>query len=525
MYELPNCKLTNQYIYHGVSCWDFLELTLEDAYDTVLAPIIKPDERYLDGSNDYFFGPNDDLANLDYDVGALLEFVVNHSPPLAKPRVVHVRSYIDNTPLPAVKVVNYRPKYTRSFYQGQTSDSGYIVILGSRVDDTVLVAGPGYLDTGQKRNSPYSWYSGVAAFDGSAVNRKYNTVYTASADGDSLEMTLDPIQGEYPAIPFADFDGISLDFRLRTMQAFPAIPTLQQLPDTGGVLDHSLVQDNNAYEATVAADDTSSTGTFRVWAVDDSADTFFFDTDFQSVALSDPLEINELFGGEHNPTLSLDTTIANLERVTVMATRYPPLREGIAPDALQAGHVHHLDLYPQTDLGAESSLAIHYDDSDLALADSTAEALLSVFRWDRQIGQWLEQPSILDTALNLVTASLDQDGTYALFTVDTPTGIDDDQGESPLPRGFRLEQNYPNPFNATTTISFALTRRSNVTLQVYNALGQTTRTLARGIMSAGVHSIVWDGTNEHGDVVASGVYFYRLTTDNATATKKMLLLK
>lgn len=94
-----------------------------------------------------------------------------------------------------------------------------------------------------------------------------------------------------------------------------------------------------------------------------------------------------------------------------------------------------------------------------------------------------------------------------------------------LPTVFELDQNYPNPFNPTTDIAFALPVQSNVELTVFNVLGQKVATLASGVMPAGKHQITWKSTNDDGQAVASGVYFYRLTTDKFTDTRKMLLLK
>ncbi|MEW5701503.1 MAG: cohesin domain-containing protein [Candidatus Zixiibacteriota bacterium] len=101
-------------------------------------------------------------------------------------------------------------------------------------------------------------------------------------------------------------------------------------------------------------------------------------------------------------------------------------------------------------------------------------------------------------------------------------------GIEPLPRDFVLEQNYPNPFNAATTISFSLRGSAGTVatrLEVFNVLGQHLATLIDEPMEPGNYSRVWDGTSESGQAVASGLYFYRLTTGNHTETKKMVLLK
>ena len=103
-----------------------------------------------------------------------------------------------------------------------------------------------------------------------------------------------------------------------------------------------------------------------------------------------------------------------------------------------------------------------------------------------------------------------------------PTGIAE---ESPIPREFFLSQNYPNPFNPTTTISYGLPKDSNVKLEIFNLLGQRVMTLLDERQTAGYKSIIWDGRDNNGQSVSSGIYFYRVNTGDRQITKKMTLLK
>ncbi len=98
------------------------------------------------------------------------------------------------------------------------------------------------------------------------------------------------------------------------------------------------------------------------------------------------------------------------------------------------------------------------------------------------------------------------------------TGIDDNA--SGLPRVYTLAQNFPNPFNAQTQINFALSNQSDVTIEIYNLLGQKIATLTEGLLPAGTHTVNWDASD-----VASGIYYYKLTAGDYTAVKKMTLLK
>jgi hypothetical protein len=98
-------------------------------------------------------------------------------------------------------------------------------------------------------------------------------------------------------------------------------------------------------------------------------------------------------------------------------------------------------------------------------------------------------------------------------------------GNEELPRRFGVSPNYPNPFNPTTTIKYQLPRTSEVRLTVYNVLGQAVRRLVDAKVEAGYHSVEWDGSNEVGAQVASGIYIYRFTADNYLNVQKMILMK
>ena len=93
------------------------------------------------------------------------------------------------------------------------------------------------------------------------------------------------------------------------------------------------------------------------------------------------------------------------------------------------------------------------------------------------------------------------------------------------PRTINLSQNFPNPFNPTTTIQFDLPTASDVKIYIYNAAGQKIRTLTNGNLSVGSHQVEWDGRNDAGQKVTSGVYLYQLKTNNYSKVMKMILAK
>tara|TARA_Y100000294_G_scaffold95795_2_gene89137 strand:+ start:19056 stop:20669 length:1614 start_codon:yes stop_codon:yes gene_type:complete len=97
--------------------------------------------------------------------------------------------------------------------------------------------------------------------------------------------------------------------------------------------------------------------------------------------------------------------------------------------------------------------------------------------------------------------------------------------EDALPTEFALNQNYPNPFNPSTSITFDIPESGDVTLTVWNMLGEQVRTLVASNMTTGSHSVQFDGLDDAGTPLATGIYLYRLDTAKFNATKKMLLMK
>jgi hypothetical protein len=93
------------------------------------------------------------------------------------------------------------------------------------------------------------------------------------------------------------------------------------------------------------------------------------------------------------------------------------------------------------------------------------------------------------------------------------------------PSHFELKGNYPNPFNPETIMEFTLPQQTPVTLKVYNILGQVVNTVVDEVLPAGNHAVKWDGTNDMGKEVASGVYFYRIKAGDFESTQKMTLLR
>ncbi|HWO57508.1 MAG TPA: T9SS type A sorting domain-containing protein [bacterium] len=146
------------------------------------------------------------------------------------------------------------------------------------------------------------------------------------------------------------------------------------------------------------------------------------------------------------------------------------------------------------------------------LVSTTLESMASVSAGHREL---FSVPVTGDGTADLIEVQMsDADGALLAVTA----------YKSVLPTDYALEQNYPNPFNAGTVIPFALKDASEWTVTIYNVMGQVVRTFT-GRNDAGRVTVTWDGADHNGAAVSSGVYFYRVQTDNWHATKKMTLVK
>ncbi|MCH7769964.1 MAG: T9SS type A sorting domain-containing protein [Bacteroidetes bacterium] len=103
----------------------------------------------------------------------------------------------------------------------------------------------------------------------------------------------------------------------------------------------------------------------------------------------------------------------------------------------------------------------------------------------------------------------------------SPTNVED----ATIPIEFSVTQNYPNPFNPSTTIKYSIPQQSLVTIKVYDILGTEVKTLVNGERTPGIYSVQWNGDNNYGSKVATGIYIYRVVAGNFVQVKKMILMK
>ena len=95
----------------------------------------------------------------------------------------------------------------------------------------------------------------------------------------------------------------------------------------------------------------------------------------------------------------------------------------------------------------------------------------------------------------------------------------------PAPVEYNLSDAYPNPFNPSTTFSFSVPVEGNISLNIYDMSGRLIRSLVDGMLDQGYHNMVWNGLDNNGQAVSSGLYIYSLQGDDVSITKKMVMMK
>ena len=148
--------------------------------------------------------------------------------------------------------------------------------------------------------------------------------------------------------------------------------------------------------------------------------------------------------------------------------------------------------------------------------------LLLVYTMGR--AQEVEAENSINDSLSVIIQTADSANTEESIGVNSQYS-DENMIEDVVPRTPVLNQNYPNPFNPSTDITFSLISQEQVSLSVFNLLGQNVRMLVEEVMGEGFHKVHWDGRDDLGRRVPGGIYFCRIKAGNWSATRKMVALE
>jgi len=540
-YESPACQNTHQYLCYFRSCWDVFEDLFERTYygsgflDGIWAPIKKPhhddeNERLIPTGDDAYWGPNilqgPDVSLLNYNVGGLIVFPVTPEDPDVDIQDMIVEVYSGLGGLPNIDVTLERKLggvIIERVPQGKTAlnpvpppaKKGEIIVLGMGPEDDIDACGHAYIATPAKRKAFAStvekhWFSGTAT--------------VSEAAGGLLSMEMTQVDGLYPLIVSGDLSETALTFTLEMQSHLPSVPEVEVSPRNIPETILPMTADENGYNVDIEGD-LGSSGFLTVYSEDASQQPFFFEAPYRKMAgagAQEQLQVSFSDGA----VVWLDSTNMSIDEVIILKSSFPIPLEGMSEMSVQVSDAYSVLTYPDITFTGTNTILIYYSEEPLAFSEiELQENDIKIFRWDKSSGGWQVIGGNIDVESNYVIATINGPGVYTVFATDITTDVEDDNHGDVLPYRFELSQNYPNPFNPVTTIEYNLPRKSNVTIEVYNVLGQKIRTLLDREKSAGSYTITWDGKTANCQPAATGVYLYRFRAGDHVETKKMLLLR
>ncbi len=422
-YQNPSCQNTEQWVLNGsLSCWDYWESRAQRTINGLYIPIRKPDqgdtlEHLTPPGLDYIRGPNDNLILLDYDVGRLVYFASTIMPPDPVNRSLNL--HVDGVPVGGCEVTLKKPLSAGGFRyldQGKTRNDGLIWVLGASGPDHLQTYGHNYTIVNPAKGTAFA-----------GISRQW---LTASLDlstvvGDSVSMTLQPIEGDYPLVLLTDISQDPQRWRLEYTQPFSQLPTLEFLSGSGQPMTPSVTELNGGYDATPDAL-IASEGQARLEAVDVVGHSFFVPFSYIRYDITESSQLSKLLGPNATAILSLSSDNNTTAKALIAASSYPPILTGLEADAIQAGDAYSTSVSPSVTLTGTNNLTILYTDDDLQAGNSLIgdESLLQIYRWDEGGNSWQLVGGIVDTVRNEVTAPITELGTYAAFTTDSGIGSD-----------------------------------------------------------------------------------------------------
>ncbi len=412
-YASAACQNNNHWALYGQSCWGLFESDYENFYgpDNIYAEIYEPTERTLPAGVDYIAGPNNEAA-LNHDVGALVVFPDAITAPASEAVDIIVTNPATGTPLPMIAIGVELPGGA-IISQGYTSDFGDIFALGASTGSIISASGQV-----TERSAPFgkrfadpTWFSGSFVYDGSPG---------------PLQLPLRPVSGSFPFNLRVDLNSPTQEINLDITTFFSTAPILKHIAgsDVGQSNFDALT---NGYSAAIDGP-VADVGEFRIEALDASDSIFFVGVPYAWHSITPSGSATRVSAHDGSALLEIDAANILLSQILIASSRYPVLRNGLDPLAIQGGAAQTLAFASTATLEGDNELTIRYFDSDLqnsarGFGDETS---LRMHFWNSDSLRWELVGGSVDTAFNEVTSEITEQGVYAAFTTadvsSTPCG-------------------------------------------------------------------------------------------------------
>ena len=260
--------------------------------------------------------------------------------------------------------------------------------------------------------------------------------------------------------------------------------------------------------------------------VDTTAIVVFSETDTLNVVTLPADSSTVTVNFTNKSSLSINFTSGNVANNVLNVTQYSDI-SGSFPDVPVFNNgIFYYDIALEVDQ-FEAELTFGYTDS-LLTALGIDEDSLAVSYYDSTDSRgyiWHSIPCVINKITNAITVTVNQFSLWALTGKEEPLITHITEQKNQYPDDFKLFSNYPNPFNPETTIVYQIPKSSFVTIKIYNVIGKAVKTLVNTQKNPGRYSVKWDGTNEFGQTVSSGLYIYRMQAGEFSSVEKMLFIK
>ena len=229
---------------------------------------------------------------------------------------------------------------------------------------------------------------------------------------------------------------------------------------------------------------------------------------------------------DHNSSLTVNFTSGDVTNKTLTITQYTDIATSFPNVPGFNNSLAYFDISLNVDYFS-AELTFSYSDSLLNILGINEDSLAVCFydSIDARGFMWHLVPATIDKINNTITLTTDHFSLWAITSKDEELITNVNEPAGYMPNGFKLFQNYPNPFNPETIITFQIPKSSFVTLKIYNTTGQLIKTLLSENVTKGIHSVSWDGLNDSGRQVSSGMYIYLIQAGNFSAAKKLTIVK
>jgi hypothetical protein len=323
---------------------------------------------------------------------------------------------------------------------------------------------------------------------------------------------------------FFIFSGIMFDATGNPVYQCQAEPTFADFPtvmiyENDTASEEQILSLQNGIYSTLLSNTDFSEGMVFFSAPDSTGENFFVPQNASVIDVSDLGYMRYLSNMQIK--LYLERTETTAEKIALLSSDFPAPQTGLPDSVCRVSDIYCLNAYPA---GSElkTGFQIHYNADSL---EAVVPESMTLYKWENA---WIPMETGVDLVHQTVSATIDGPGYFAAFLDLTQSRMATyNAGNLSMrnPAGWQLDSNYPNPFFSSTTIRFELPVNSKVTLEIYDIHGRRVCTLINKSMSAGGFSATWDGIDETGNMVPSGIYFCVLNTEHARENRKMVLMR